>query len=122
MKFLCICKEGNVRSVAITYPLKRFGQEAIAAGWNSASADTLKMLCEWADAIIFMQLEYIQRLEEKMPMGFDHKKIVVVDVGPDTYGTPIHDGLREYVTTIVKDWKKKNFELVSALGNQLPLR
>lgn len=53
--------------------------------------------------------------------GFDHDKILVVDVGPDVYGHPMHDKLINYLFPIVQDWKNKGFKLISATGRQLPL-
>jgi len=100
--------------------LKNAGQEALAAGWETAAGETLKMLFHWADAIIVMQAEFIKRLEDKAGT-FDLRKILVVDVGPDVFGTPVHGVLLPYVTGIVEDWKRNGFALVSALGHRLPL-
>lgn len=100
--------------------LKNAGQEALAAGWETAGGETLKMLIQWADGIVVMQTEFIKRLEEKAG-AFDLRKILVVDVGPDIFGTPVHGVLLPYVTGIVENWKREGFSLVSALGHRLPL-
>ena len=52
MKILCICKGGNVRSVALTQAIKEDGHEAIAIGTDHISAETLLMLGKWADSKI----------------------------------------------------------------------
>ena len=53
MKILCVCQNGNCRSVATRYCLKKRGyKNVIAIGWNDTSEETLKMLCDWADKIL----------------------------------------------------------------------
>jgi len=41
MRFMCVCQGGNVRSVAMAIALKNAGQEALAAGWETAAGETL---------------------------------------------------------------------------------
>ena len=102
--------------------LKNAGQEALAAGWETAGSETLKMLCHWADAIVVMQGEVIAKLQEKVGKDdFDYRKIIVVDVGPDVFGTPFHPALLSYLKGIAQDWKRKGFALDSAVGHRLPL-
>lgn len=122
MKFLCVCQGGRVRSGAMAWALKDVGQDSLAAGWEATPKDTLKMLCDWADAVVVMQAEFIARLEAKLGAGnMDLRKVIVVDVGLDVYGTPTHDLLLPYVRGIAMDWHRKNFILDSALGHRLPL-
>lgn len=52
-----------------------------------------------------MQREFIGQLE-RLPK-FDPRKIVIVDVGPDVYGTPCHEGLVRHLSGIVHDWAGK---------------
>lgn len=52
MKILCICKGGNVRSVALAQLLKNRGYDALAVGAQDNSQETLKMLEKWADKIV----------------------------------------------------------------------
>ena len=50
MKYLCVCRHGNVRSVALAYQIKTiFAQEAIAVGYKDLSVNTMAMLAHWAD-------------------------------------------------------------------------
>jgi hypothetical protein len=122
MKFLCICEMGSVRSVAMAIALKESWQEALAAGWRTSKEGTLKMLCDWADAIIVMQADIVPLLEGQMGKGgFDPRKLVIVDVGPDIYGSPVHSQLINSLRSIVADWRGQGFALTSALGNKLPL-
>jgi predicted protein tyrosine phosphatase len=122
MKFLCVCQGGRVRSGAMAWALKDVGQDSLAAGWEATSSETLKMLCEWADGIVLMQEEFIAKLEAKIGKGcFDPRKLLIVDVGPDVFGTPTHDALLPYVRGIAMQWKEKDFKLMSATGHVLPL-
>lgn len=95
MKFLCICDGGNVRSHALAYVLHdRFGHEAIPVGRLRVSAETMEMMCEWADVIVVMQPymeESVPKLEER------RHKLRCVDVGIDRFGIYIHPELLEMV-------------------------
>ncbi|MCH7568441.1 MAG: hypothetical protein IIA87_03385 [Nanoarchaeota archaeon] len=56
MKILCICKAGNVRSVAMAqYIRDSTSHEAIAIGIDTCSIETFDMLLEWADHNIDMR-------------------------------------------------------------------
>lgn len=80
-RFLCVCQKGCNRSVFMVYRLKRHGHSAIPVGWYTEDAETLDMLCEWADCIVVMQEEFRVRIHSRF-----HYKVVVVDVGPDKWG------------------------------------
>lgn len=122
MKFLCVCQGGRVRSGAMAWALKDFSQDSLAAGWEATSVETLRMLCDWADGIVVMQQEFIERLRVKIgPGNIDLRKILIVDVGADVFGTPTHDALLPYLRGIVDQWRRQGFKLTSALGHQLPL-
>lgn len=124
MKFLCVCEMGTVRSGAMAIALKGVGQtDTLACGWRSSSPKTLKMLSHWADAIVVMEEYMIAKLESKVaPFGlFDVRKVLLVDVGPDVYGHPMHQGLLQYVMSVAEIWHAKNFNLISAKGVRLPL-
>lgn len=78
MKILCICANGNSRSVALAYILKEeLGHEAIAVGFYTAKKETRKMLCEWADRIIVCYRGKQHWIEEE----YRHK-LKIYDVGP----------------------------------------
>ena len=80
MKILCLCHQGNVRSVAMAYMLKSYyKQDAIAAGIDSNSRGTIEMLFNWMDFCIVMETSIVQKLN-----SFDAvEKCLVCDVGPD---------------------------------------
>jgi len=99
MKVLTICSAGTVRSVSMAHVLKaRYGIDAIPAGHDLNSQETLDMLSDWADKIIVMQPQYATGLPAR-----NAHKIIVVDVGPDIWGNPLHPGLLRKTTRIARD-------------------
>ena len=91
-RFLCVCQNGNNRSVFLAFRLKRHGYEALAAGWNSTSTETFNMLCNWADRVVVMEQNFIS----KIPVQYQFK-VEVIDVGPDKWGPKCHPELRNLV-------------------------
>jgi hypothetical protein len=108
-KWLTICEGGTVRSVALAFQLKDHGQDALAGSWRWTGPETFKMLFGWADYIILMQEEFLEHVIE-LP-GFQIEKTHVVDVGPDTYGNPLHYDLNVYLKSVVEDWQRRNFNI-----------
>jgi hypothetical protein len=108
-KWLTICEGGTVRSVALAFQLKDHGQDAIAGSWRWNSPETFRMLFEWADYIVLMQEEFLPHVIE-LP-GFDIDKARVVDVGPDTYGNPLHYGLNVFLKRTVEEWQIRDFDI-----------
>lgn len=97
-RYLCICQGGNVRSVALATVLKqKYHQEAIAVGFERSSEGTLAMLAEWANVIIVMMDPY----RFCIPVEYQ-EKVIVCDVGEDTYGRPGHDRLVAQVDAFAK--------------------
>jgi hypothetical protein len=99
VKYLCVCDGGNVRSHALAYVLHDLrGHEAIAVGRLRVSAETLLMLCRWADRIVLMQ----NCMMESIPDDF-RGKVLVTDVGPDRFGIYIHPELLQ-MAHAAADW------------------
>jgi predicted protein tyrosine phosphatase len=100
-KILTVCKQGLVRSVGLADVLKMHFEpvDVIPVGANSNTQETLQMLCEWADHVIVMEGKYAKRL----PSGFENK-ILLCDVGPDTYGNSHNRKLIDFVW----QWTRKN--------------
>jgi predicted protein tyrosine phosphatase len=97
MKVLTVCHGGNVRSVALAYVLKnRVDADALACGWAVNSAQTIAMLCEWADRIIVVQEHY----REKIPMKY-RDKLAVYDVGRDRWLNSLDPQLRSMFQRMV---------------------
>src|SRR3990170_4070705 len=107
MRFLCVCRAGSVRSVAMADALKgAHGQDALAAGAKANGPETLAMLCAWADRIVVMQPHYA----EALPPEQLHKARSV-DVGPDVWGTPRHPDLVAAVSAAADAWARRGFRL-----------
>lgn len=107
-RFLCVCQGGNVRSAALAGILKmHHGQDALACGVLSNSDDTLRVLAEWADYIVFMS----QEIMPEWPPDLATEKICLVDVGPDIYGHPFHAVLQQMLTEVVDQWADRNWEI-----------
>jgi hypothetical protein len=88
-KILCMCQGGNSRSVALGFLMKyRYGEDALACSWEKNSAETLKMLFDWADKIIILQAHFIQYVPAEY-----HEKVGVVDVGADVWCNGLHPDL-----------------------------
>ena len=103
MKVLTICSAGTVRSVSLAHVLKsRYGIDAIPAGHDLNSQETLDMLSDWADKIIVMQPKYAAGL----PMRNAHK-IIKVDVGTDIWGSALHPDLLRKTTRIARDLARR---------------
>ena len=86
MKILCICDQGNNRSVTFAHLLKYWGNDTLSAGLSTTTLDTMKMLCEWADKIV---VTASRQSKDFCFTGF-RSKIVLCDVGPDTYPRPFN--------------------------------
>lgn len=89
MKVLCLCAGGAVRSVTLAFVLKyEYKIDAIAASLEKNSENTLKMLYEWADRIIVVQVG----MEDNIPVEY-LEKTLCLDIGPDRWGASLHKEL-----------------------------
>lgn len=94
IKILCVCRSGNVRSVATKRCLNRRGyKNVIAVGSYVVPEETLEMLTRWADIILLAKPshgKYIRSVDkEKISRKFD--------IGDDTWGTPVNWKLEEII-------------------------
>jgi len=65
VKILCVCREGNVRSVATKRRLNRRKYFNVVAVGIAASTPELKnMLCSWADIILIAEPHHIKGLPD----------------------------------------------------------
>ena len=98
MKILCVCEQGNNRSVNFAQRLKyKYKADTISIGLATTSQETLKMLYDWADYIIIP--EKILRLH--IPEGYDNK-IKYFEVGQDTYPRPFNIELDRKVRQLIE--------------------
>ena len=106
MKVLAVCRGGNSRSVAMAYVLKQeYKLDALSCGWRENTAETLKMLYQWADVIVTMTT-YI---ETKIPEEFK-SKVIIADVGSDVWKRPDR-GLRALCIELWEASKKEATQL-----------
>ena len=98
MKILCICQQGNSRSVGLAFLLKNMGHDAVAIGIHSARRSTRRMLCKWADKIILVVPKY----EHWIKPEFKHK-LLLWDVGRDIYFAGWKNDLLEKYQQFMKD-------------------
>jgi len=108
VRYLTVCEGGNVRSVTLAKILKELGEEAIAVGWKYTSPETFSLLVEWADRIVFVDLEEnISKLYENLPAIEYRHKVRHLDVGEDNWGLAHHPDLvrilKERVNEIMLD-------------------
>ena len=98
MKILTVCLGGLVRSVAFAEVLKlRYGiRDVLSLGYDFNPPETQKMLFEWADRIIVVE----RFVQEKIPVEY-HSKIVVCEVGPDTYGNAKNPELLQKASLLI---------------------
>ncbi len=93
MNILCVCRGGNVRSVAAKMILHRyFGHQTLAAGWENNDESTFDYLSNWADRIVVMNEEF----KNKIP-SVQQDKIIVLHVGNDIWGDPYNEDLQSLV-------------------------
>lgn len=102
MKILTICDQWNNRSVHFAHPLKYWGNECISIWIKNTSTDTLTMLYYWADKVICT--EKIQT-ELLLPKWKYEEKILLLDVGLDTYPRPFNKELHEKVKKLLEEHK-----------------
>lgn len=92
MKILCVCQEGNKRSVVTRYVLNRHGHEALACGVRTNTRETLMLLCQWADKILVAE----PQMSALLP-GFYEKIDRDFTIGPDIYKDSIDRHLKRQV-------------------------
>ncbi len=66
--------------MVLAWILKRHGHEALAVGVDVVTPSTLRMLCEWADAILLTDRAFADRIPEAY-----RAKLRDYHVGPDIW-------------------------------------
>ncbi len=89
-KILCVCQNGNNRSVQFAHLLRYKYQpcDTIPVGTDMHSKETLDMLYKWADIIIVVE----DKLAFKVPSKYE-SKIKIWNVGEDRYPRPFNKEL-----------------------------
>lgn len=86
-KILCVCRWGNIRSVALARLLKKEGFDALSCGVNAMREDTKKMLANWADVILIPSEKYRVYFSEY------EKKVFDMEIGEDIWKDADHPDL-----------------------------
>lgn len=92
-RILCVCRRGNVRSVAVARSLKEdHGLCAIAVGFETCDAEAMRLLCGWARVIAVVREEFASRIPDEFA-----NKVRVIDIGQDVWMNPHHPDLVKLV-------------------------
>lgn len=100
VKIITMCHQGLCRSVALADVLKLHFRpvDVIPIGHFGNTKETQKMLFNWADYIIAMEIHYFKYIPEE----YKHKRWVC-DVGPDTY----HSSKNPFLIEQCWNWCRK---------------
>lgn len=109
MKIVTVCSAGLVRSAALADVLKMHFEpvDVIPVGIdrNDSGPDgSIQLLFNWADHIIIMHEPYIKRVPSEFA-----SKIILCEVGKDTYGNPRN---RELIDK-VWHWARNNSSVLN---------
>lgn len=86
-RILCICRGGSSRSVGIRNVLAwMHGHDALAAGFEGNTPETLEMLFKWAEIIVCARDKFLKEI----PEPYQHK-VRICEVGRDVYFNPNPD-------------------------------
>lgn len=90
MKIITVCAAGLCRSVAMADVLKCHFRDTdvVPVGVDLNSDEIKTILFTWADKIILMEKEFIDRISHEFA-----DKILICDVGPDIWKNPKHPEL-----------------------------
>lgn len=101
MKVLCVCQEGNSRSVVLASILKNeLAYDALAMGIRKTSEPTKEMLYEWADMIVLVDKTFVPEIPTKYL-----NKLAVWDVGQDRYFQGFSQDLIDQYHNYIARWK-----------------
>lgn len=81
---LCCCEHGNNRSVTMAWILKYVDNfETLTCGLSYHTAETLKVLFEWADVITVPEKKLLDLIPEEYK-----NKVKFYDIGEDRFPRP----------------------------------
>jgi len=92
IKILCICNQGNCRSVATRYCLNRRGYtNVISIGESNTDIETLTMLYNWADKVLLAKPHHSRNLLDtaKVDKSFT--------IGEDKWLNPLNKELHQLI-------------------------
>jgi hypothetical protein len=88
-KILCVCEQGNNRSVHLAFVLRYKGYDAIPIGLKTSSKKTQNLLFKWADIIISTE-------------PIDNPKVILFEV-KDEYPRPLNKDLLRLINQFVAE-------------------
>lgn len=88
MRILCVCDEGVSRAPTLAAMLQYRGHETVAVGVKHSSAETRRMLAEWADRIILT--DAAQAHGFPWVVGSDVEVWPIGDVYPRPFNPELH--------------------------------
>lgn len=88
-KILCVCEQGNNRSVHLAFVLRYKGYDAIPIGLKTSSKETQDLLFKWADIIISTE-------------PIDNPKVILFDI-KDNYPRPLNKDLLKIVGEFLEE-------------------
>lgn len=102
VRIVTACSQGLCRSVGLADVLKLHFEpvDVIPIGVRGNSKETLSMLGNWCDYLIVMESRYADRIPQDVPRA----KIIVCEVGRDTYGNSHNPQLIDKVW----QWTRRN--------------
>lgn len=93
-KVLCVCRNGNSRSVALAWLLKhKYHLDALAIGIRKNDHDTQDMLYRWADKIIVLDRRFLSEIPHEFA-----EKTMAFHVGRDIWFRGYDEKLIETLT------------------------
>ena len=91
MKILCLCSAGAKRSNYLAFVLKGYGHDALAAGVDLNTPDTVAFLSDWAERIVVAE----PFMANKVPERNRPKIYQTVLLGPDIWPDHNPDELKQ---------------------------
>jgi predicted protein tyrosine phosphatase len=124
VRILTICQGGSCRSVTLATLLKYYcgGHDALAGSLAKNSADTLRMLYNWADLVFVVEPKMVPMLEERIGKPAEAG---VIDLGPDRWGMSMHPDLIARAVPLLAAAgfpADRSFEKIVAYGGKYNLR
>lgn len=88
-KILCVCEQGNNRSVHLAFVLRYKGYDAIPIGLKTSSKKTQEILFKWADIIVTTE-------------PIDNPKAILFNV-KDDYPRPLNKDLLRLINQFIEE-------------------
>jgi predicted protein tyrosine phosphatase len=98
MRILCVCSQGNKRSVFTRQALNHL-HDVLSIGVDTNDQDTIDMLAKWADIILLAEPE----MQISIPIGYQPKIDHKFTIGPDIYPVSIKGKLMKIVNRKLKE-------------------